>query len=164
MKLLTYFAWLVVALVAGVLIAGQLGWLRGTPPQLGVRDGRLKPPSMTPNSVSSQAALYPDHPQRDYASIAPLSFTGDGMIAMQRLAELLQNSEQTVVVERTETYLYAQSSTAVLKFTDDVEFWLDAPNGVIQVRSASRLGRKDFGVNRQRVEAIRAEFRRRWPS
>jgi uncharacterized protein (DUF1499 family) len=46
----------------------------------------------------------------------------------------------------------------LLKFTDDLEFWLDRPASVIQVRSSSRLGRKDFQVNRQRIEAIRAQF------
>jgi hypothetical protein len=72
---------LVVVLVIGLLVmlwvAGQLGLLRGRPPAtLGVRDGRLAPPSKTPNSVSSQASLYPDHPQHDYAGIAPLAYTG----------------------------------------------------------------------------------------
>jgi len=164
MKRLQYVVWFVVAVTAGLVLAGQLGMLQGTPPPLGVHDGRLKPPSLTPNSVSSQAMLYPEHPQRDYAAIAPLTYQGDGVLAMQRLAELLLQTERTVLAERTDTYLYAQCSTAVLRFTDDMEFWLDAPNGVIQVRSASRLGRRDLGVNRQRVEAIRAAFKRRWPS
>jgi uncharacterized protein (DUF1499 family) len=108
--------------------------------------------------VSSQAALYPDHPQKNYASIAPLTFSGDGEAAMARLADLLQKTERTVVVTRGPDYIYAQSTTALLKFTDDVEFWLDKPNGVIQVRSSSRLGREDFKVNRARIEAIRARF------
>jgi uncharacterized protein (DUF1499 family) len=55
-------------------------------------------------------------------------------------------------------YLYAEFSTPVLKFVDDVEFLLDQPAGVIQMRSASRLGRKDFGANRKRLEAIRQRF------
>ena len=42
------------------------------------------------------------------------------------------------------------------KFVDDAEFWADLPNGVVQVRSASRLGEGDFGVNRERIEALRA--------
>jgi uncharacterized protein (DUF1499 family) len=108
--------------------------------------------------VSSQAALYPEHPQRDYASIAPLAYTGNGDAAMARLAVLLQKSERTIVVTRTPDYIYAQSTTLLLKFTDDIEFWLDRPNSVIQVRSASRLGRNDFGLNRARVESIRAQF------
>lgn len=145
-------------LAAGTIMGGQLGLFSGNTPTLGVRDGRLKPPSATPNSVSSQANLYPDHPQREYAAVAPLQFQGDGAVAMKKLADVLQKMERTIVVSQGPDYIYAQSTTALLKFTDDVEFWLDAPNKVIQVRSASRLGSKDLGVNRARVEAIRAAF------
>jgi len=159
MKLLWYLTLLVLVFAAGLVLAGQLGFLSGTMPQeLGVTDGRLRPPSRTSNSVSSQASLYPEHPQGDYASIAPLAYAGDGDAAMARLAVLLQKSERMVVVTRTPDYIYAQCTTALLKFTDDMEFWLDRPNSVIQVRSASRLGKKDFGVNRARVESIRAQF------
>ncbi len=159
MKIIAYLAILVVVLALALVIAGQMGLLAGkTPGNLGVVDGRLKPPSQTPNSVSSQALLYPEHPQKDYAGIAPLKFSGDGEKAMASLAELLQNTERTVIVMREPGYIYAQCSTALLKFTDDVEFWLDRANGVIQVRSSSRLGRKDFEVNRARIEAIRAKF------
>jgi uncharacterized protein (DUF1499 family) len=77
---------------------------------------------------------------------------------MARLAELLQKSKRTVVVAREPDYIYAQCTTALLKFTDDLEFWSDKQHQVIQVRSASRLGRGDFGVNRARVEDIRARF------
>jgi uncharacterized protein (DUF1499 family) len=66
--------------------------------------------------------------------------------------------DRTVLVTREPGYLYAQCSTQMLKFTDDIEFWLDTDAGVIQVRSASRLGRKDFGVNRERIEMIRAQL------
>ena len=62
------------------------------------------------------------------------------------------------MVEEKPGYLYAQSTTRLLKFTDDVELALDAANKLIHVRSSSRLGRKDFGVNRARIEAIRAAF------
>jgi uncharacterized protein (DUF1499 family) len=61
-------------------------------------------------------------------------------------------------VTRESGYLYAQSTTPLMRFTDDLEFWLDAEKGVIHVRSASRLGESDLGANRQRVETIRAQF------
>ena len=159
MKLITIAATLVVTLGASVLIAGQLNLLAGKMPEnLGVTNGRLQPPSLTPNSVSSQAALYRDHPQRAYADIAPLNYTGDGQVAMKQLAMILKSSERTAVITQDPGYIYAQSKTAVLQFTDDLEFWLDSQNAVIQIRSASRLGRKDFGANRARIEAIRARF------
>ena len=159
MKILWFLALLVVVLALVLVIAGQMGLLAAkAPSRLGVTDGRLKPPSSTPNSVSSQASLYPDHPQQAYAAIAPLTFKGDGEAAIKQLAQVLTQMPRTVIVTQNADYLYAQSTTALLKFTDDVEFWLDQPNHVIQARSSSRLGRKDLGVNRARVEAIRAAF------
>ncbi len=159
MKILWFLALLVVVLALVLVIAGQMGLLAGkAPSRLGVTDGRLKPPSSTPNSVSSQASLYPDHPQQAYAAIAPLTFKGDGEAAIKQLAQVLTQMPRTVIVTQNADYLYAQSTTTLLKFTDDVEFWLDKPNQVIQARSSSRLGRKDLGVNRARVEAIRVAF------
>jgi len=147
------------ALAALLLVAGQLGLFAGKPPQdLGVRDGRLKPPSFTPNSVSSQASSYAGHPQRSGADIAPLRYTGDARAALRRLAAVLETTPGCVLVTREPAYLYAQCQTRWLKFTDDVEFSLDEAGGVIQLRSASRLGGKDFGVNRARMEALRARF------
>ena len=160
MKLLGFLFFLGIALAIGLIIAGQLGMLSGkAPSNPGVKDGRLKPPSRTPNSVSSQALLYPDNPQKEYAAIEPFTYTGDGAAAFERLQTVLQKQDKTVIVLRTPDYIYAQCTTAVLKFTDDVEFWLDKPNNVIQVRSSSRLGRKDFGANRARIESIRAQFK-----
>ena len=159
MKIIGYVALLALVLAALMVAAGQLGFLRGEPPaRLGVQQGRLKPPSLTPNSVSSQAGLYPDHTQRSYAEVAPFRYAGDGKAALRSLAALLEASERCVLVKREPDYLYAQCSTRWLKFTDDVEFSLDEAAAVIHVRSASRLGQKDFGVNRARVEALRARF------
>jgi uncharacterized protein (DUF1499 family) len=60
------------------------------------------------------------------------------------------------VVEQRPDYLRAEAETRWMRFTDDLEFWFDPGRKVIELRSASRLGRKDFGVNRERIEAIRA--------
>ena len=159
MKVLGFIALSILVLAAALVLIGQLGYLRGQAPiDLGVREGRLKPPSDTPNSVSSQAELYPTHPQRAYASIAPLAFKGTGEQAVTSLAHILKNTDRGILVTQQPGYLYAQCSTALLHFTDDVEFWLDTSVGVVQVRSASRLGRGDLGANRARVEKIRAQF------
>ena len=159
MKILGLFFLLILLLAVMVVGAGQLGLLAGSvPKQLGVVEGRLRPPSDNPNSVSSQAGLYPGHPQQAYAAIEPLKFSGDGEAAMAKLAGILHSNKGTVVITRKADYIYAQCSTPLLKFTDDVEFWLDKSAGVIHFRSASRLGRKDFGANRARMESIRAQF------
>ena len=159
MKIVGILAVTISLVLIALLVAGQMGMLRGSAPlDLGVKNGRMKPPSATPNSVSSQSDLYPTHPQKDYARIAPFQFQGDGDQAMTKIAALLRATDRTVLVKQEADYLYAQSSTPLLKFTDDLEFWLDKSAGVIQVRSSSRLGRKDFHVNRERVETIRAQF------
>ena len=159
MKIFGFAIVFFVAVAIAGLLVGQLGFLRGSMPgDLGAPNGKLKQPSSTPNSVSSQADLYPEHPQLSYARIEPLRYNGDAAKAMDRLETIVRAMDRTVVVTREPLYLYAQNSTAMLKFTDDVEFWLDTANHVIQVRSASRLGRKDFNVNRERVEKIRAQF------
>ncbi|EHR72584.1 hypothetical protein BurJ1DRAFT_3781 [Burkholderiales bacterium JOSHI_001] len=156
MKVIPLALGVVAALPLLLLAAGQLGALQGqAPTDLGLRDGRLKAPSDTPNSVSSQADLWPRHPQQAYARIAPLA-APDGAAAMVRLKALVEASPGATVVDSRPDYLYARFSTRWLKFVDDAEFWFDPAAGVIQVRSASRLGRKDFGVNRARVEGLRA--------
>jgi uncharacterized protein (DUF1499 family) len=159
MKYLQLIIGVVLLTALALPIAGQAGLLGGSAPDnLGVKDGKLLPPSQTRNSVSSQAGLYPEHPQKDYAAIAPLQFAGDADAAMQKLAQVLAASEGTQVIQQTAEYIYAQSTTRWLGFTDDLEFWLDRDNRVIQLRSASRLGREDFGKNRARIEEIRARF------
>lgn len=147
------------ALIIALLIAGRLGALQGQrPADLGVKNGRLKPPSRTPNSVSSQADLYPEHVQRAHASIAPLPLRGSPAGAMQALRALVQAQPGASVVEARDDYLYAEFRSPTLRFVDDAEFWADGAAGVIQVRSASRLGRKDFGANRARIEALRERW------
>jgi len=151
--------WLIAAgigAVAGVLLAAQLGFFRGpVPVQLGVRDGRFAPPSNTPNSVSSQADLWPAHPQREYARIAPLPVAGgDGPATIAKL-KLLAEAMGAQVVEQRADYLYLRFTTRLMRYVDDAEFWFDPAAGAVQVRSASRVGRRDFGVNRARIEALR---------
>ena len=148
---------IVVGLPAAALVAGQLNMLSGRRPQdLGERDGLLKPPAAAAwNSVSSQAAR---HPHTDYHEIAPLPYQGDRSAAFSRLAAIVEATPGATVITSQPGYLYAEFQTPLLKFVDDVEFLLDQPASVIQMRSASRLGRKDFGANRKRLEAIRQRF------
>ena len=159
MKWLRRLSVLLVSVVVLVIGAGQIGLLAGKPPEgLGVHDGLLAAPSQTPNSVSSQADRYPGHPRADDARIDPLRYSGDGAAAMARLAGLLRQMERTRIVEERTDYIRVEFQTPILRYTDDAEFWLDPSAGVIQLRSASRIGRRDLGTNRQRIELIRARF------
>ncbi len=139
----------VAALLIGFVIGGQVGLLSGKrPADLGVHEGRFKPAPPTPNCVHSQST-------DGYSKIAPLAYTGDGKAALKRLHALVAALPAAKVIDFRADYIYAEFTSKWLGFTDDVEFYLDEQAGVIHVRSASRLGREDFGVNRQRVEAIR---------
>ncbi len=155
-----FIIYIIVILVAVVLLAAQFGLLSGKQPNhIGVTGEQLKPPSKTRNSVSSQAHLHPDHPQLQYAAIEPLPLKNNNAAnSMQVLVSVLKSTPSVTIVDAKPDYIYAHATTKVLKFVDDVEFWVNPAKGVIEVRSASRLGREDFGVNRARVEAIRAAY------
>ena len=116
------------------------------PDNLGVKDGRFAACKTTPNCVSSQA----DPSDREHY-IAPIAFRGDAIAAVRNAVESLP---RTTVISATSSYLYAEFRSKLLGYVDDVEFFYDG--NAIQVRSASRLGRRDFNVNRNRVEQLRA--------
>ena len=157
---MTILKWVLIVsfvLVIGAIGAGRAGLLRGSAPtDLGARNGKLAPPSATDNSVSSQAALYPDHPRHEAAQIAPLSLRGDGAMTIAKIKAVVEAMPGAKVVKSDADYLYVQNTTPLMKFVDDAEFWYDPGAHVIQVRSASRVGKSDMGMNRKRIEAIRA--------
>lgn len=108
---------------------------------------QLKPCPRKPNCVSSQGQ------GRQY--IEPLP--GDEA-TWGRLPGVLEAVAGVRVVEQTAQAMRAEARTRVLRFVDDLEFVRDPEQGVIHMRSASRLGYSDFGVNRRRLEAVRREL------
>jgi len=80
-------------------------------------------------------------------------------VAIDRIKRIVEATAGARIVRAEPGYLYAQFQTRWLHFVDDAEFFLDESAKVIHVRSASRIGRGDLGVNRARIEAIRARFR-----
>ncbi|MDP2408200.1 MAG: DUF1499 domain-containing protein, partial [Hydrogenophaga sp.] len=78
--------------------------------------------------------------------------------SLTALSKALQSVPGVTVLDQQPDYLYAQAQTRWLKFVDDMEFWANPATGVLELRSASRLGREDFGANRQRIEAVRAAY------
>jgi len=112
------------------------------PTNLGVNNGFLAPCKRSPNCVSSQA-----DPADHQHYIAPLK------ASMDEVRKAVEGLPRTRIVLAHSNYLYAEFRSKLLGFVDDVEFFFDG--ALVQVRSASRLGRRDFGVNRARVEQIR---------
>jgi uncharacterized protein (DUF1499 family) len=131
-----------------------MGLLSGRrPDNLGAVNGRLAPPKSTPNCVSSQADL---GDRTHY--IEPLRIAGPATRAWAALEALVQGMDRAHIVRDEGGYLYAEFTSRLMGYVDDVEFLLDERAKLIHVRSASRLGIRDFGVNRARIEEIRAHM------
>ncbi len=116
------------------------------PNNLGVKDGKLAPCPGSPNCVSSQS----EDPQFKIDPLPPVTIAD--------LKTIIANMERTTIIEETDNYLYAEFKSKLMGYVDDVEFYLDSDANVMQVRSASRLGKSDLGVNRKRIEEIRSQL------
>lgn len=124
------------------------------PSNLGVQAGKLAACPGTPNCVNSQIA-----PEDAEHYIVPIAYSSTPTEALSQLKQVIEGMERTQIISETEDYLYAEFTSALMGFVDDVEFYLDpATPGQLQVRSASRLGESDLGVNRKRIEAIRVRL------
>ena len=124
------------------------------PAHLGVKGDRLVPCPDSPNCVSSQSGN-PEH------FIDPIACRGSVEDCRRTLLDVLESMPRAKVVQSKDRYLHVEFTSAVLRFVDDVEFFFDDAAALIQVRSASRLGYSDLGVNRKRVEKIRSELLRK---
>ena len=127
----------------------------GTPPaHLGGAGAPLPPCPDTPNCVSSEAT------DEEHA-IPPLAFTGSPEAAWAAAVEAVSALPRTKIVTERPGYLHAECTSLVFRYVDDLELQLRPDENVIEVRSASRLGRSDFGVNRARVERLREALQSR---
>lgn len=121
------------------------------PKNLGVKNGQLADCPETPNCVSSQS--------KDVThQIEPLTYSSSGKEAWKKLQTILEATDNAEVIEAENNYLYATYTSQIMGFVDDVEFYLEPQEKLIHVRSASRLGESDLGVNRNRIETIREQF------
>ena len=131
-----------------------MGILSGKrPADLGVRNGTLKAAPSSPNAVSSQAT-------GGFHQIAPLACKGSQEQAMKALKAIVESTPNARIGQMRPDYLYAEYTSALMGFVDDVEFYFAPGEKIIHVRSASRLGYRDFGVNHKRIEGVRAGLTR----
>jgi uncharacterized protein (DUF1499 family) len=146
---------IIAALISIEVFGGQpMGLFSGSRPDgLGFNNGQFKPPSWKPNTVSSTVEK---SDTKHY--IEPISFTGDAKDAWKKFLGVMKSQPRATVVTENKNYLYAEFKTPSMGFIDDVEAALDTKANVIHVRSASRLGVRDFDANRKRIEIIRTAF------
>jgi len=121
------------------------------PANLGLTGGTLRPCPNSPNCVSSELGTAADK------LVPPFPAPG-GRSDLARLAEVVRAWPRTEVITTSSEYFHAESTSLLLRFVDDVEFRFDSVAQVIHVRSASRLGESDLGVNRKRVDGMRERW------
>ncbi len=140
---------LLITLFVTLVVPSALLSCASSPPRAQLADGKLRPCPNRPNCVSSES---------DSASsrIEPLTFQGPPEKAWSDLKETVREMGGKIQEEH-EGYLWTTFTSKVFRFVDDVEFRM-AGDGMVHVRSASRVGYWDLGVNRRRVEKLRTLF------
>lgn len=124
------------------------------PDTIGVRDGRLAECSTKPNCVSSMTKDKPHF-------VEPFVYSGDLNKAKTAITEIIKSHDRTDIISDTDNYIHAVFKSKLFRFADDVEFLIDDKNKIIHVRSASRVGYSDMGVNRKRIENLRVLFQQK---
>lgn len=120
------------------------------PTNLGVVDGKLAPCPNSPNCVSTQGSQPSQH-------MEPIRYT-DLDAARSDLLQVLGEFPSLQIVEQSDHYIWATDTSRIFRFVDDVEFYFDEETHLLHFRSASRVGRSDLGVNRQRMTRIQERF------
>ena len=137
--------------VSSMLVFVSLFNCAGTrPSDLGIQsNGELKPCPSKPNCVSS----YCD-PSDSEHFIKAIDLKKSIPASLEDLKSVLAKNEKAVIIKETDTYIYAEFTSKIMGFVDDVEFYLDTKSNKLHYRSASRLGKSDLGVNRKRINQI----------
>ncbi|MBE9030168.1 DUF1499 domain-containing protein [filamentous cyanobacterium LEGE 11480] len=116
------------------------------PTDLGVTDGKLKACPASPNCVCTTDS------DKEHG-IEAIAWDKSPNEAIAALKNVIGGMERAAIITESGDYLHAEFTTKLMGYVDDVEFYVR--DGQIQMRSASRLGKSDLGVNRKRIEAIR---------
>ena len=147
--------WLFIIVVIGAVLFFVLRWLVGVvspvPNNLGVENGRLAPCPASPNCVSS----YETDAEH---GMEAMMFEGETAVAQAKLLTIIQAMPGSTLIINEPGYMHAEFRSPTWRFVDDVEIYFDESPGLIQFRSASRLGYGDGGANRKRMEAIWAAY------
>ena len=123
--------------------------------KLGIENGQLKECPTTPNCVNSQA-------KDKKHFIEPILITGPPLEAKKHILNILKELKRSKIKVVDNNYIRVEFTSLVFRFVDDVEFYFPdtkSKKRIIHVRSASRIGHSDLGVNRKRIEQIRSKFK-----
>ena len=133
------------------MLWGISGCSESRPKNLGLKNNLLAACPKNPNCVLSQKSD-PKH------QIQPIRYKGSVEDAKERLNQVILSMDDTRIITQYAVYWHIEFTTRWLRFIDDVEFYFVESEALIHLRSASRRGYWDLGVNRKRMEAIRSQF------
>lgn len=138
-----------IAVMLPMFLLGIAGCATSAPPKKRPDEGfALAVCPASPNCVSSI-----DRDQKH--AIAPLDYPSDRTAAYRALIKIIDTQPRATIVKQSSDYVHVEFSSRFFGFIDDVEFLFAPDKPSIEIRSASRTGTFDFGVNRKRVEKIR---------
>lgn len=107
----------------------------------------------SPNCVSSKENITDvEH------YISPITYEIERERSFEKIKEILNELENVKIVEENDLYIHAVFVTTIMRFKDDVEFQFLENEKIIHIRSASRIGHSDLGLNRKRMEKMRSLF------
>jgi uncharacterized protein (DUF1499 family) len=124
------------------------------PDDIGIDPSGLRGCPKSPNCVSSEA-------KDEKRAIEPFRLKGDPNVSWPLIQDEIASMTKWTIVTATDTYIHVECKSRIFRFIDDLELYFNSSNGIISIRSASRIGYSDFGANRRRVELLRSELRAR---
>ena len=122
------------------------------PDEMGIDPSGLRGCPKSPNCVSSEA-------KDEKHAIERFRLKGDPNVSWPLIQDEIASMPRWTIVTATDNYIHVECKSRVFRFIDDLELYFNSSNGIISIRSASRVGYWDFGANRRRVELLRSELR-----
>jgi len=145
----------ILLVILGFILAGcrpSVAYLSRDKARVGLHNGQLLDCPSTPNCVSSLAT-------RESQKILPLGPNQDPKATLIKLIEIIKQLPRAQIITAENDYVHAVFKSKLMGYIDDVELVHIPPNNHVDVKSGSRLGRSDFGVNRDRVEKLREQLK-----
>ena len=134
-----------------ILGLGVIGCSGSMPRHLGVKAGQLSPCPDSPNCVSRQET-------KSSHAIKAIEYRDSKIAAQEKMLTILHEMKEAEIKTQENDYWHVEFTSRWMRFVDDVEFYFPEDEPIIHMRSASRLGYSDLGVNRKRIENIRSRF------
>jgi len=139
---------LLTILITGLIYFIYLGFKSQNGSAPGLVDSRLTPCPNKPNCICTE---FPNH-KLHYANAINYN-----ELNLDKISEAIQSIGGTITIHK-DNYIAATFTSRLFKYVDDFELRIDTENKLIHIRSASRVGNSDMGINLKRIENFKEKF------